>query len=216
MKINNFLSFFAPKDIKFLPLLAEIAEIVDKAAALLQELFASTDKERIVELSRLIKVEETNGDKETSKLFKMLNETFITPFDREDMTQLTDTMDDVIDIINRVAQKVELYAPETLPPATLEMAVAIKKSTAELKAAMYELSNLRKSNKQISAHLKAIKLCEEEADRIYERGTSVLFRSDIQPLELIKLKEIIQEQEKTANRINGVAKILKTMVVKYA
>jgi len=216
MKINSILSIFAPRDVKFLPLLAQIAEIVDKSAELLQELFASTDPEQIIELSRLIKSEESNGDKETGKLFKLLNELFITPFDREDITALTDTMDDVIDIINRVSQKVVLFAPETLPPATLEMAVVIKKGTTELKAAVKELPNLRKSNKQIKAHTKEIKLCEEEADRIYERGTSALFRSGIRTVELIKLKEIIQEQEKAANRINGASKILKTMIVKYA
>ena len=216
MKINSILSIFAPKDVKFLPLLAEVAVIVDKSAELLQELFASTNPEQIIELSRLIKTEESNGDNVTRKVFKLLNELFITPFDREDITALTDTMDDVIDIINRVAQKVVLFSPETLPPATLEMAVVIKKATAEVKAAVDELPNLRKSNKQIKAYTKEIKLYEEEADRIYERGTSALFRSEIKTLELIKLKEIIQELEKAANRINGVGKILKTMIVKYA
>jgi len=216
MKINNILSFFTPKDVQFQPMLVEIAEIVDKAAELLQELFASTDSEKINEISRLIKIEESKGDKETAKLFKLLNETFITPFDREDLTTLTDTMDDVIDIINRVSQKVVLYSPETHPPAILEMAVCIKKSTAVLKSAVNELFNLKKTDKNIRTLIKEIKACEEEADRIYERGTSALFRSDIRTIELIKLKEIIQEMEKAANRVNGVGKILKTIVVKYA
>jgi len=217
MKINSILSFFTPKDVKFLPLMVEIAEIIDKTAALLQELFTSTDNpERIRELCRAIKLEETNGDKATARMFKMLNETFITPFDREDITELTDTMDDVIDIINRVAQKVMLFSPETLPPATLELAEVIKNGTAEIKAAVNELPVLRKSDKQIRAHLKEIKILEEKADRIYEKGTSVLFKSDIRVVELIKLKEIIQELEKAANRINSVGKILKTIIVKYA
>jgi len=216
MKINSILSIFTPKDLKFYPLLRETAEIVNKAAELLYELFTTTDKEQIKELSRLIKVEETKGDKVTGKIFKALNETFITPFDREDITTLTDTMDDVIDIINRVSQKVMLFSPETLPPATLEMANVIKKGTIEVKAAIYELSNIKKSDKKIRIHIKEIKICEEEADRIYERGTSNLFRSEIKTIELIKLKEIIQEMEKAANRINGVGKILKTIVVKYA
>jgi len=216
MKINSILSVFAPSDVKFLPLLAQIAEIVERTADLLQKMFSSIDREQIVEFSKLIKIEESNGDKETNKLFKLLNETFITPFDREDITALTDTMDDIIDIINRVSQKVMLYAPETLPPATLEMAVAIKNGATELRAAINELPNMRKSNTKIKIHTNEIKRFEEEADRIYERGTSGLFRSEIRTVELIKLKEIIQEMEKAANKINGVAKILKTMIVKYA
>jgi len=216
MNINSILSIFTPKDVKFFPLLREIAATSEKAAELLQELFASTNREQIVELSKSIKLEETNGDKATVKVFKLLNETFITPFDREDITMLTDSLDDVIDVINRVAQKVVLFCPETLPPATLEMTEVIKKGTAEIKLAVHELTYLRKSDKQIKAHTKEIKNLEEEADRIYEKGTSSLFKSDIRTIELIKLKEIIQELEKAANRINSVGKILKTIIVKYA
>jgi len=216
MKINSILSFFTPKDVKFVPMLMEVAEVMDSSAILLQELFSSDNPKRVVELCHLIKLEETNGDKITGKMFKSLNETFITPFDREDITELTDTMDDVIDIINRVAQKVVLFSPETLPPATLEMAVVIKKGTAEIKSAVDELNNLRKTDNQVRKHTKEIKRLEEEADRIYEKGTSDLFRSNIHPVELIKLKEIIQEMEKVANRINSVGKILKTIIVKYA
>ena len=216
MKINSILSVFAPKDVKFFPLLVATADILDKSASLLQELFSSTDKERIKELCRLIKVEETNGDKVTGKIFKALNETFITPFDREDITALTDEMDDVIDVINRTAQKVLLFSPETLPPVTAEMAAVVKKGTIEIKAAVGELSNVRKCDKLIRAHTKEIKRLEEEADAIYEKGTSGLFKSDIRTIELIKLKEIIQELEKSANKINNVGKILKTIIVKYA
>ena len=215
MNINNILSFLTPKDVKFYPLLTEAAEIVDKTAELLPDLFAANDNEQVKKISRLIKLQENNGDRVTGNIFKALNETFITPFDREDITALTDEMDDVIDIINRVAQKVVLFQPETLPPATLEMAVTIRKGGAEIKAAVAELSKLKKSDKQINIHIKEIKRLEEEADKIYEKGTSDLFRSNIKPEELFKLKEIIQELEKSANRINSVGKILKTIVVKY-
>ena len=216
MKINSILSVFAPKDIQFYTLLDEIAAIADNSAGLLREIIESKDNERIKEICRLIKAEETKGDDVTRKIFKALNETFITPFDREDISSLTDTIDDVIDIINRVAQKVMLFAPETMPPATLEMAVVMSKCVAAMQKAIIELSNLKKTDKPIREHIKEIKGFEEEADRIYEKGTSELFRSDIRTIELIKLKEIINEMEKAANRINSVGKILKTIVVKYA
>jgi predicted phosphate transport protein (TIGR00153 family) len=216
MKINSILSIFAPKDVKFFPLLKETADVLVRAADLLCELFSSDDKERIKELCRLIKAEETKGDKVTGKIFKALNETFITPFDREDIDTLTDEMDDVIDVINRAVQKVLLFSPQTLPPATAQLAGIIKKGTIEIQAAVGELSNLKKSDKQIRSHIKEIKRLEEEADVIYEKGTSSLFQSDIRTIELIKLKEIIQELEKSANKINNVGKVLKTIIVKYA
>jgi predicted phosphate transport protein (TIGR00153 family) len=216
MKINSILSIFAPKDMQFHSMLSEIAEIAVNSAVMLRELLESTDNKHINEMCLLIKAEETKGDNVTRKIFKALNETFITPFDREDISALTDTIDDVIDIINRVAQKVFLFSPETLPPATLEMAVVINNGVVEMKKAINELSNLKKTDKKIREYIKEIKSFEEEADRIYEKGTSELFRSDIRTIEIIKLKEIINEMEKAANRMNSVGKILKTIVVKYA
>jgi predicted phosphate transport protein (TIGR00153 family) len=216
MKINSILSFFAPKDVKFFPLLNETADILDQAGVLLLELFSSTDKSRRSELCKQIKGEETKGDKVTRLIFKALNDTFITPFDREDIGALADDMDDAIDAINRAAQKVLLFSPETLPDSTRQLAEIIKEGTAEVKYATIELANLKTSDQHIREHTKKIKQLEEAADVVYEKGTSSLFQSDIKTIELIKLKEIIQELEKSANKINNVGKLLKTFIVKYA
>ncbi|MDR3340030.1 MAG: DUF47 family protein [Candidatus Symbiothrix sp.] len=216
MKINSIISIFAPKDVKFFPLLEETADILVTATEYLCELFSPGNRERTKELCKLIKVEETKGDKVTGKIFKALNETFITPFDREDISELTDEMDDVIDVVNRAAQKVLLFSPQTLPPVTLRLAEIIQKGAIEIQAAVKELYNLKKSDKKIRTHTKEIKRLEEEADGIYEEGTSNLFQSDIRTIELIKLKEIIQELEKSANKVNNVGKVLKTIIVKYA
>jgi predicted phosphate transport protein (TIGR00153 family) len=216
MKINSILSAFAPKDVKFFPLLNETADILDRAAVLLLELFSSGDKSRRGELCKRIKGEETKGDKATGRIYKALNDTFITPFDREDIGALADDMDDAIDAINRAAQKVLLFSPETLPDSTRQLAEIIKEATTEVKYAILELSNMKTSDQRIREHTKKIKQLEEAADVVYEKGTSSLFQSDIRPVELIKLKEIIQELEKSANKINNVGKLMKTFIVKYA
>ena len=216
MKLNAILSILAPRDQQFYPLLAEAAGIVEKSATLLHDLFVSTDREEVKEVCKAIKAEESEGDKMTRKIFKALNKTFITPFDREDISKLTDDMDDVTDLICRVAQKVMLFAPETLPPATIEMAAVIKKGGAEIRAAVAELARVKKSDQKIRAHTKEIKRLEEEADGIYESGMSNLFKDEMPLVELIKLKEIIKELEKVANKMNTVSKVLKTIVVKYA
>ncbi|MDL2243545.1 DUF47 family protein [Bacteroidales bacterium OttesenSCG-928-J19] len=96
MKLNTILSIFSPKDTKFFPLLNETATVLEQAASLLFELFSTQDKDRAIELCRLIKVEETKGDKVTGKISKALNDTFITPFDREDIDALADNLDDAI------------------------------------------------------------------------------------------------------------------------
>jgi predicted phosphate transport protein (TIGR00153 family) len=180
------------------------------------ELFSSDGEKRVAELYKAIKAEESKGDKTTGRIFKELNNTFITPFDREDISELTDVMDDAIDAMNRAAHKVALFKPESLPEATYQLADIIRRGTEELQSAVGELSNLKKNDQNIRKHTKEVKRLEEEADVVYERGTSALFQSDIKPVELIKLKEIIQELEKSANRINSVGKCIKTIIVKYS
>ncbi len=120
------------------------------------------------------------------------------------------------DAINRSAHKVLLYTPETLPTSTRQMTEIIKKGTAEVLLAVKGLTNLKKSDKSVRKHAEVIKSLEEQADGVYEKGIIELFKGDMRTIELIKLKEIIQELEKSVNKINSVGKVLKTIIVKYA
>jgi len=216
MKVNTLLSFFTPKDVKFFPLLKETASILVQASSHLQELFELTEKEKRKELCALIKAEEVKGDKVTGAILKALNATFITPFDREDINALADKMDDVIDAINRASQKVLLYSPDNLPDSMRLLTIIIEKGTIEIQEAIDELTRIKHSDRKLRTHYKEIKRLEEEADAVYENGIMTLFKEETNAVELIKLKEIIQELEKTANIINDTGKVLKTIFVKYA
>ena len=216
MKLNNLLSVFAPKDVKFIPLLSDTASILIQSATLLEELFTLSEKDQRKNHCVLIKAEEVKGDKVTGYILKALNETFVTPFDKEDINALADEMDDVIDAINRTAQKVLLYSPENLPESTICMTKIIKKGCIELQCAVKELDYLKHRDQEFRGHYKEIKRLEEEADVVYEKGIITLFQEEKNTIELIKLKEIIQELEKTANKINNAGKVLKTIFVKYA
>ena len=218
MKINTLLGMFAPKDVKFFPMLEETATILAQSATYLQELFSCENEERRTELCRLIKAEEVKGDKVTGSIIHELNNTFITPFDREDVHALADVMDDVIDVINRCGQKVLLYQPESFPEHTVKLVDIIKKGSIEIQCAANELSNMKKTDLRLRAHCKEIKRLEEEADVVYEEAIMSLFKgeSSSNTVELIKLKEIIQELEKAANKINSTGKVITTILVKYA
>jgi predicted phosphate transport protein (TIGR00153 family) len=216
MKINTILSIFTPRDAKFFPLLKELADVLVQSASLLHELFALQEKERRVEVCKLIKTEEIKGDKISNAIFKELNNTFITPLDREDVDALADKVEEIIDVINRVGHKVQLYSPEKMPETTTRLTEIILKGTVEIRDAVSELKNLKKSDTRFRRHYKQIKALEEDADGVYERGIMELFKEEKDTVELIKLKEIIQELEKTANKINNAGKVLKTIFVKYA
>jgi predicted phosphate transport protein (TIGR00153 family) len=216
MKINTILNIFTPKDIKFIPLLKELASVMVKSGSLLHDLFAFTEKEQRNEVCKAIKAEEVKGDKISGRILKELNNTFITPFDREDINVLADKVEEVIDVINRVAQKVLLFSPDKLPPHTVLMTEIIRDGTLEIKGAVDGLETLKKSDEAFRKHYKEIKKLEETADGVYEEGITSLFSKEKNTFELIKLKDITQELEKTANKINSTGKVLKTIFVKYA
>lgn len=216
MKTNSLLSFFAPKDIKFLPMLSEASDVLVHSSELLIQLFDPKENADRVELCKLIKAEEVKGDKVTGRVFKALNETFITPFDREDIYELTEEIDDSIDAINRAAHKVLLYDPHHLPKCTALLSEIVKKACIEVQSAVSELSRLKKTDDLFREHCRAIKRFEEAADVVYEEGIITLFKEETDTIELIKLKEIIQELEKSANKINNIGKVLKAILVKYA
>ena len=109
MKIDAFLKLFVPRDDSFFPLFEEAAGILIRASELLQQLMdAATLEERAV-LIKQIKAAEHDGDELTHKIYQQLNKSFITPFDREDIQELTSKLDDVIDFINGTAQRIGVH-----------------------------------------------------------------------------------------------------------
>jgi predicted phosphate transport protein (TIGR00153 family) len=215
MKFNNILNAFTPKDVKFFPLLQELSTVMVEAGDKLHDLIAFTEEEQRPEICKLIKQKETAGDKISARIMKELNNTFITPFDREDINELADKIEEVIDIINRAAQKVLLYSPHRFTPSAVKMTEIIQSGTLEIQGAVEDLEHLKKSDSVFRKHYKEIKKLEEEADGVYEKGIMDLFKNETNTVELIKLKEIIQELEKAANKINTAGKVLKTIFVKY-
>ncbi len=216
MKINTILSIFTPKDSTFIPLLKESVDILVISAKHLEDLFKSEEESKKKEFCQMIKAEETKGDGITACIFKELNKTFITPFDREDISLLADALDDVVDAIHRTSDKVLLYSPKSFPKFTVQMSELVKECSLEVQLAVYELSHLKRADQKLREHCKEIKIFEEKADVVYETGIMDIFEKETNAVELIKSKEIIQEMEKAMNKMYSAAKLLKTFIVKYA
>ena len=215
MKINYIFSIFSPKDTKFFPLFYEAAEALKHASDSLPDLF-KTDSVSLGIACKNIKHAELDGDKITANIHKVLCETFITPFDREDIDAFADALDDCIDGINHVAQKVLLYSPKENLPFSMELAGVIQLGVAEICESVKSLETVKKSDSQLRKNYKEIKRLEELADSIYEKAITTIFREDMNPVELIKQKEILFELERTMNRIISFGKILNTIFIKYA
>lgn len=215
MGISAFFRLFQPKDKVFYTLFEQVA---DNLAAMSKDMVEGMKSQETITEAFYRKMEdyEHANDRITHNIFIELGKNFITPFDREDIHALADQLDDVIDAVNRSAQKVDLYSPKQLPAHTAQLAGIVRQGADQVLHAVNELSSMRKNEQKIRACCKEIKRLEELADEIYENGIIRLFEGESNAVELLKVKEIIQELEKSVNKINSVRKVLKTIIVKYA
>jgi len=213
---NSFFSKFMPKEPKFNVLLRQMAEVSAEAAVLVIKCVKTTDYEEVVEYAKQIKLYEKKGDSILIRIFDELNTTFITPFDREDIHALGNRLDDVMDYLNSAAKKVMLYRPKQIPERTIVLAHLLAKASEIVLQAVTELSNIKKNAKNLKKLCNELHDVENNADEIYEEFLNDLFANEKDSIEIIKLREVMRELENAIDTAEGVGKIIKTIIVKYA
>lgn len=214
---NTFLSKFTPKETKFFPLFNNLADIIfDVSQKLILCIEHKNIGQDIKEDYEAIKLEEKKADKITTEILNQLSKTFITPFDREDIHELANCLDDVIDEIHSCAKKIYLYNPKNLSSETAAIAELLKKGALQIKNAISGLENIKKKHSDISFSCEEIHDLENEGDDIYAQFISALFRDEKDPIEIIKLKDIVAELEKATDCADHVGKSLRTILVKYS
>lgn len=213
---NSFFSRFTPKEPKFFPLLKQLSEILLSSSALLIEILGHDSPEKRAEDYKRIKDLEREGDKLTNLILDELGTTFITPFDREDIHDLASGMDDVIDGINSCAKRITIYNPHPISDKGKELGHMVQQEAALIGQAMDELEAFRKSPDKLRTYCNQMHDIENRADDIYEFFITRLFEEEKDCIELIKIKEIMYELEKTTDAAEHVGKILRSLIVKYA
>ncbi len=156
------------------------------------------------------------GDEISNRIYDELNATFITPFDRQDIHLLANTLDNVTDYINRCAKRIVYYKPSYLPSCTLELAKLIQEAALTLDLAIDELDVLKKDAAKIKAYCQDLHTIENKADDVYDTFIITLFEQEKDSIEIVKLMDILQELEKATNAAESVGKIIRTIIIKYA
>lgn len=215
MNLSNLLKYFIPKEKKYYTLFNQAALNCIDASAELNNLFNSeaVDDQKAIRLK--IKLIEKKGDDVTNQIFDALNNTFITPFDREDINELTNTIDDVVDLIYRLSGKVEFYRLSTFSTNMKEMVAEIQRGCVLIHTAVSGLENFNSTDKTFRA-CKELNKLETRVDEFFQLGISSLFDNEKNAIELIKQKDILINIEKIANKIEDVSDVVKTILVKYA
>jgi len=216
MNIDKFLKFFVPKDNSFFPLFESDAQNLVRATELLQELMASTEFGEYERIHKEIRDVEHIGDEITTKTYEQLNKSFITPFDREDIHELTAHIDDVVDSINGISRRICLYKPKKLIPIYKEMAVLIYEAAREIETAIHCLKDPVSNKEKISRACDKVNEIEHKADELYFVGASELFEKEEDPKELLKNNKILEILERCVNEEEDVTDTLKAILIKMA
>jgi len=159
-----------------------------------------------------IKAIEHNGDEITHQIFRKLNQTFITPFDREDIHQLCSTMDDVIDLIDAAASRFVLYRVTQVRYGTLELSRVLAAAAVELKEAIHAMESPDKALHRVIE----INRLENESDRICRTLIAQLFEEEKNPVEIIKWKEIFEVIETAVDKCEDVSNVIESVILKNA
>lgn len=201
---------FMPQDEDFFVLFQKQAEnVVAGAQAFVHMLERYTG---VPEQVQSIKAIEHHGDEITHQLFRKLNQTFITPFDREDIHLLGSTMDDVIDLIDAAASRFVLYRVAQVRSGTVELCKVLAAATMELKEAVYSMQSPDKALHRVIE----INRLENESDRICRTLIAQLFEEEKNPVEIIKWKEIFEVIETAVDKCEDVSNVIESVILKNA
>jgi uncharacterized protein Yka (UPF0111/DUF47 family) len=162
----------------------------------------------------LIAKHEEDADQIAYNNFEMLHKTFITPFDRNDIHELTSTLDDIIDLINRIAQRFPFYQLHSVPEAMIALSKLSTEATYHLKLAIHCLHSM-KNAKLIFEHCREIDHVESKAHQTVLAGERELFAEENDFKTFFKLKEIYAHTKMVINRCQDVGNLMKGIVLEY-
>jgi len=201
-------SVLVPRDREFFDLFEEAGGNILRAAGLLAELL--TDFPERNDLARDILICEQDGDRITHDIIQRLNQTFVTPIDREDIYALASALDDVVDYTEEVADYLGLYKIEAPMEQAQALARVLHAAARQISEAMPRLRGF----KDISHYTVEINRLENDGDRITREAIASLFDNGIDPMVVIRWKDIFERLEEAIDATEHVANILEGIVIK--
>ncbi len=202
-----------PRDAKFFDLFSTVADISVESAKLQLELL-QTDEERRGAIVDAIKRLEHQADEATHEVVTRLDRVFITPLDREDIHLLASRLDDVVDLIDGTASRVQMYHAGVAPRGAVLMADVVVRATQELRVAVKGLE--RNKDGVVLEACARVKRLEEEGDSVYHEWVARLFDGKPDALIVIKWKEIYDTLEKTLDHMEDAGNVLESISIKHA
>jgi hypothetical protein len=204
---------FIRREERFYDLFEVLADRIVEGGRLFEEIVNNYEHSE-QKLSKLKEIEH-EADTITHDIYHTLHHTFITPLDREDIYSLAGTMDTVLDLIESAAVRMYLYRIRGTTRELSELARILNESIGEIRKIVYSVRNKRDARMILRACV-VINTLENEADQVLRTAMMRLFENEKDPIELIKMKEIIQTTETATDICEDVSNIIEGIVLKYA
>jgi predicted phosphate transport protein (TIGR00153 family) len=199
-----------PKDREFFNLFDEAGTNILHAAELLSRLMKSWPEAG--GLGREILICEQEGDRITHDIIHRLNTTSVTPIDREDIFALASVLDDVVDYTEEAADFMGLYNIEAPMEQALQLTAVLEDSCRNISQALSRLRGLP----DLNHYFVEVNRLENEGDRITREALASLFRNGIDPMVVIRWKDIFERLEQAIDACETAANILEGIIVKHA
>ena len=201
---------FIPRQAQFFEMFSEIVDNLTNGARLLKGILQ--DMKDVDSRVEQLKTIEHRGDEMTHDILTKLNQTFITPFDREDIHKLASSLDDVLDYVYAAGERLVMYKITEFTPSAPQLADVVVRQGEQLCSA---ISHLEKKN-NVLQYCVEINRLENEADRIVRSALEQLFETEANPITLIKKKELYEVLETASDKAEDAANVIESVVVKSA
>ena len=215
MALNNLFTR-GSREKQFFPTYLQQAEAAQVAAKYLKELVKSDDPEERKLLTRMIKKQETTGDELLREFYVELNESFVTPFDHEDMNALAMDLDKFLDFINHSAKTILMYQPKKIDKQIKEIVDNIHEDANLMMQIFNLMEDIGKNHQELEDLCRKVTNIEHTVDDIYGDYISYLFSNEKDEIELLKYKEIAQAVEDTTDHAKDVTDTVKTIIIKQS
>jgi predicted phosphate transport protein (TIGR00153 family) len=200
-----------PREEQYFSLFAQMTSYINDAANALVEMLSHQDGDYQEYVQRIKSIEHACDDL-THYVATRLNQSFITPYDREDIYMMSKALDDVVDLIDGAAQAVLMYdIHETTEPAK-QLAGVIQRMASQL----HEVVSILQKPKGVTERLVELHRLENEGDDIYQRAVGALFHETRDPLTVIKWKDVYEKLEAAIDRCENVANIIEGVIIKHS
>ncbi|MDD3898201.1 MAG: DUF47 family protein [Syntrophomonadaceae bacterium] len=203
-----------PRDDRFFKYFNDLADAICEASLILKS-FVENRSDPSTNLDKINEVEE-RGDRILSEVMKRINNSFITPFDREDILLLARELNNVIDHVQGTMEKIVIYkVKQPKEGYVLKLVQVLEEASQEIKNATVKLPEVRTKSSEIIDSCEKIRSFEHEGDYLYRAGIALLFENTQNVIDIIKWKEIYEHLETTLDYCENVSNILKGVAIKY-